>query len=236
MPGGSEGAIVHKPAFVRQYARPGPTPTASREVPGRESRAVETDGGLTVEQSAVRIGRLLIMLIPELDLIPGTAICLHLPPGSAYLAPDLKNELVQLAACGSNTAVVAAFAESRRGIRERFRPQTSIEWLASAAGISNHEAMAIICGFGIGVRPVMAHNAGDPLGFLSVAAALAQKRDVLIYETVGMSPRGIHRLHEYVAEHGSNVCAVHVSYSSVNRTGEPSPRICPPTARCVELG
>jgi hypothetical protein len=173
--------------------------------------------------------------IPDLNLIPGTIMCLHLPPGRTYRTFNLKHELVQLADRQSKTAVIAGPAESRPGIRGRLRPQTSIEWLVAAAGISNDEAAAIIRGVGIGVRPVMSHNAGDPRAFLGVAAALANRPDVLIYETTGMSPRGQYRLHEYIAERGSEFCAVHVSYPSVYGTGQSFPRICPETARCLEL-
>lgn len=176
-----------------------------------------------------------MLTIPDLDLIPGTVICLHLPPGTIDPTLDLKHKPVQLANRQSKIALVASPAESRRGIRERLRPQTSIEWLVAAAKVSYDEAAAIIRGFGIGVRPVMSHNAGDPRAFLGVAAALANRPDVLIYETTGMSPRGQYRLHEYIAERGSEFCAVHISYPGVYGTGERAPRICPERARCLEL-
>ena len=173
--------------------------------------------------------------ISELDLTPGTVVCLHCLHGRTYPLPDVETELARNAGQRSRSTAVARLTRPRRRIRDYFRRQTSVAWLSATAKISSHEAEAIIGSFGIRVSVLMCHNAANPRRFLGVAAALSRRPDVLVYETSGMDPYGRFRLHEFITEHGRELCAVHLSHASRSGTGEPAARICPGTAHCVEI-
>lgn len=172
--------------------------------------------------------------LPNIELIAGNFYCVHLSPKLSD-ATDVISQITQLAERSHKSVIHAKPAVQRGGMIEFFRKQSAVAWLANAAGLSKIEAAGVIQSFPRKVAKTLSHNAGTPRAFLGVAAAIAQKPDVIVYSTAGVDPVGCQQLHEYVAMQARNLCIVHVSHYTSDGMGLPLPRIDPDFTRCIPL-
>jgi ABC-type multidrug transport system ATPase subunit len=173
--------------------------------------------------------------IRGINLSHGTMTCLHIPQGYGGEVDCVEKDLIQFASQLAKTTASCHPATNRRGLREYFRHETSIEWLSRAAQISRDEAEQIIDTFNVPVANILSQNAGTPRRILGIAAALARKPDVLIYSTAGLDPQGCVAVHDYVRSRCANVSAIHLSTPAVFGDGRSTPRYCPKDARCLTL-
>ncbi|MFN0019831.1 MAG: hypothetical protein ACKVP0_16360 [Pirellulaceae bacterium] len=173
------------------------------------------------------------LTLPQLALIQGRIICLHVPDGLHDDGQALIEALVEFVQSDGKSVGVGGLATPRQGVLELFGRQTSQQWLADAAGISLEDAQKLISGFGVPVDEDLSANAATPRCLLGIAATIVSKPDVLIYRTDGLDPRGRIAVHQYAAAKTRELCLVHLSSPTVFGDGSAAPRHCPPNADCI---
>lgn len=175
------------------------------------------------------------LTLPALDFSGGRAICLHVPNGHHGVFDSIEQRIVELIQTQSKSAATCQRAMQRRGFRERFWPQTSVDWLSRNGRISHNDAANLIASFNIPVAKTLSHNAGTPRSYLGIAATVALHPDVLIYSSAGLDPRGCIAVHQYVRACCADTCAVHLSLPTHYTHGSSAPRYCPEDAECITL-
>jgi len=176
------------------------------------------------------------IVVPPLQFVPGTILCLHVPHGFSYPDKTIDGQILKLASLQGKKAAISKPAGWERKFPLDF---SSADWLARVANISLKKSKMIISGIGerlsetVAVK--LASNAGTPRCLLGLAATLARDPEIVVYSTIALDPPGIQAVHRFVASRCSHLTAIHISSPSVYGDGSPHPRNCPPVSRCIAL-
>ncbi len=114
---------------------------------------------------------------------------------------------------------IAMPARRSNGFFRLFSPRTTNQWLSKQLKIDLASAQRIISALPIDVHPKLDWNAGTSRTFLGVAVALHTKPDVLIYSSIGMDPRGVIALHDFITSIRQDFFAVYIN-TGCDKTGQ----------------
>ena len=170
--------------------------------------------------------------IEGLTFTPGFAWCLHLSP------PDdverLQQSLGARFRADGREVVIAETAHPRTMRKRLFQEPTAVEWLVQNSVLTEESAEQVIAGLPVRVAPLLSHNAGNPRRFLGLAAALSKNPDVLIYETGGMDPAGMMKLHAYVRVRYAG-CLIYATPGMDLQTEYCPSQLCPSQGQCLRV-
>ena len=173
--------------------------------------------GVEVDDQSFRLGdhkrfiarKAMERLIEQLDF-GARRWCIHFPPPHDYDATT--QSLVDACKRAGKSLAVAKLPDTK-SFRFRLGRRPSIfDWFCAATGSTLKDAKRIVAAMPVSIHPDFRCNAMNPMRFLGLATAIAERPDVLIYETSGMDPLGIKKIHSYAREQYSQGCLIHVCW------------------------
>lgn len=149
--------------------------------------------------------------------------CLHV--NGSLEAVQLLEELKAAAREASRERAVARHADWKSWFQRKWHRDRTATWLAVLSGISIARAEHLIKTSSARINPILGHNAGDPLGMLSVLA-VTQGDALPVYNIVGTSPTGGAQIHAYMISTGRPF--IHISSSGYSTSQDSvCRRVCP---------
>lgn len=168
----------------------------------------------------------------DIAFVPGFTWCLHVAPREGV--EQLQQSLYERFQADGRQVVIAREADPRTMRKRLFQEAAAVDWLVQHSALTEETAEKFIAEMPVRVAPLLSHNAGNPRRFLGLAAALSHNPDVLIYETGGMDPAGILKLHAYVRVRYAG-CLIYVTPGMDLQTEFCPSQLCPSQGQCLRV-
>ena len=152
--------------------------------------------------------------------------CIHLNPPYDYPAA-IKTLTNVCKRAGKSLAIAEVPRPESFRFRLLRRPDI-YDWFCAKTNSTLHDAKQMIADLPIHIHPDFRCNAMNPMRILGLAAAIAERTDVLVYEPSGMDPIGIGKIHKYAREQYRNGCLIHVCWCPITDA-------CPNVGACVSV-